>query len=156
MATTKPAIVPGAIERPIGAIWPAYLLLGVCFGIVLALAEVVSWFRMQEMFRFQSPRMYLIIGSAVLTAAASVRLIGWLGITTVSGDPIVIPPKAMGRGIRYVAGGIVFGIGWALNGACPGPLFALLGSGMTVMIVVIAAALLGTWVYGLLRPRLPH
>ena len=133
----------------------AYLLLGVCFGIVLTKSEVVSWFRIQEMFRFQSPRMYEIIASAVVVAAASVALIKRLGLKTLSGEPISIPPKRLGRGIRYAVGGTLFGLGWALTGACPGPLFALVGNGVTVMIVAIGSALAGTWLYGVLRPKLP-
>ena len=134
----------------------AYLLLGVCFGIVLTKSEVVSWFRIQEMFRFQSPRMYEIIASAVVVAAASVALIKRLGLKTVSGEPITVPPKNLGHGVRYAAGGTIFGLGWALTGACPAPLFALVGSGVTVMIVAIISALAGTWLYGFLRPKLPH
>ena len=135
---------------------PIYLLLGIGFGITLTKSEVLSWFRIQEMFRFQSPRMYEIIGSAVAVAAASVALIRRLGLKTVSGEPIAIPPKSLGRGVRYALGGTIFGLGWALTGACPGPLFALVGNGVTVMIAAIASALAGTWLYGLLRPRLPH
>ena len=136
--------------------WLIYLLLGICFGIVLTQSELISWFRFQEMFRFQSPRMYLIMGSAVMTAAISVALIKRLGMKTVTGEPIAIPPKELGRGVRYIAGGIIFGIGWALAGACPGPLFALVGNGITVMLAAIASALLGTWIYGMLRSKLPH
>ena len=135
---------------------PIYLLLGIGFGITLTKSEVLSWFRIQEMFRFQSPRMYEIIGSAVAVAAASVALIRRLGLKTVSGEPIAIPPKSLGRGVRYAVGGTIFGLGWALTGACPGPLFALVGNGVTVMIAAIASALAGTWLYGWLRPRLPH
>jgi uncharacterized protein len=133
-----------------------YLFLGVCFGIVLTKSEVLSWFRIQEMFRFQSPRMYEIIASAVVVAAVSVAVIKRLGWKTISGEPIAIPPKSLGLGVRYAVGGTIFGLGWALTGACPGPLFALLGNGVTVMIAAIASALAGTRLYGLLRPRLPH
>ena len=133
-----------------------YLLLGVAFGVTLTKSEVLSWFRIQEMFRFQSPRMYEIIASAVAVAAASVALIERLGLKTVSGEPIASPPKSLGRGIRYAVGGTIFGLGWALTGACPGPLFALVGNGVTVMIAAVGSALAGTWLYGLLRPRLPH
>lgn len=136
--------------------WLAYPFLGVLFGIVLTQSELISWYRFQEMFRFQSPRMYLIIASAVATSAVSIALIKRLGIKTISGEPITIPPKEMGKGIRYAAGGTLFGIGWALTGACPGPLFALVGNGLTVMLAAIVSALAGTWVYGWLRPRLPH
>jgi uncharacterized membrane protein YedE/YeeE len=134
----------------------AYLLLGIGFGIVLTKSEVVSWFRIQEMFRFQSPRMYEIIASAVVVAGASVAFIRQVGLKTISGEPITIPPKTLGNGVRYAVGGTIFGLGWALTGACPGPLFALVGSGVTVMIVAIVSALAGTWLYGVLRPRLPH
>jgi uncharacterized protein len=134
----------------------AYFLLGIGFGIVLTRSEVVSWFRVQEMFRFQSPRMYEIIASAVVVAAASVALVKKLGLKAISGERITIPPKTLGNGVRYAVGGTIFGLGWALTGACPGPLFALVGSGVTVMIVAIFSALAGTWLYGFLRSRIPH
>ena len=134
----------------------AYLVIGTLFGILFTKAEVISWFRIQEMFRFQSVHMYGIIGSAVGVAAASIWLIKRFGVRTISGDPIVIPPKELGRGTRYWAGGTIFGLGWALTGACPGPLFALIGAGNSVVIVVLVSAIAGTWLYGYLRPRLPH
>jgi len=137
-------------------IWLAYPLLGICFGITLTQSEIVSWFRFQEMFRFQSPRMYEIMASAIAVGAVSIVLIKRLGVKSISGEPIAIPPKTMGMGVRYAVGGTIFGVGWALSGACPGPLFALVGNGVTVMIVAIASALAGTWLYGFLRPRLPH
>jgi hypothetical protein len=118
-----------------------YLLLGVAFGFVLSRSEVISWFRIQEMFRFQSFRMYGIIGSAVVTAAISVALIKRIGLKSVSGESIAIPRKSLGSGIRYAAGGAIFGLGWALTGACPGPLFALIGNGVSVMIVAVVSAL---------------
>jgi uncharacterized membrane protein YedE/YeeE len=133
-----------------------YPILGACFGFTLVQSEVVSWFRIQEMFRFQSLRMYEIIASAVLVAAVSVALIKRLKLKSLAGEPITIPPKSLGRGIRYAVGGTIFGWGWALTGACPGPMFALVGSGVSVMLVAIASALAGTWLYGYLRPRLPH
>ena len=133
-----------------------YLLLGVAFGIVLTKSEVLSWFRIQEMFRFQSLRMYGIIGSAVVTAAVSVALIKRLQLKSASGEVISIPPKQVGTGVRYAVGGIIFGLAWALTGACPGPLFALIGAGVPVMVVAVLSALLGTWIYGWLRPKLPH
>jgi hypothetical protein len=135
---------------------PLYFVLGLFFGVVLIKSEVVSWWRIQEMFRFQSFHMYGILGSAVAVAGASLALIRRLGARTLDGEEIVITPKALGRGYRYWIGGGLFGIGWALTGACPGPLFALVGSGVTVMLVAIASALAGTWAYGHLRPRLPH
>jgi uncharacterized protein len=134
----------------------AYLLLGVAFGTVLTKSEVISWFRIQEMFRFQSFRMYGIIGSAVVTAAISVILIRKFQLKSLSGEAISIPSKELRHGVRYGLGGLIFGLGWALTGACPGPLFALIGAGSSVMVVAIASALVGTWSYGWLRPRLPQ
>jgi len=133
-----------------------YLLLGIAFGVVLTKSEVLSWFRIQEMFRFQSPRMYEIIVSAIVVAAISVALIKRLGAKTISRQTIHIPPKTLAHGVRYAVGGTIFGLGWALTGACPGPLFALVGNGVTVMAAAIISALAGTWLYGVLRPRLPH
>jgi len=133
-----------------------YLVLGVLFGVTLTKSEVTSWFRIQEMFRFHAFHMYGVIASALLVAAASLALVRWLGLRTAAGEPIAIAPKSMGRGHRYWLGGTLFGVGWALTGACPGPLFALVGSGLSVMLVAIASALAGTFVYGLLRSRLPH
>ena len=108
------------------------------------------------MFRFQSPRMYEIIASAIAVATFSVQLIRRLGLKSASGELITIPPKPLGHGVRYAVGGTIFGLGWALTGACPGPLFALIGNGLTVMILAVGSALAGTWLYGFLRPRLPH
>jgi len=119
-------------------------------------SEVISWFRIQEMFHFQSFRMYGIIGSAVATAALSIALIKRTGMKSIDGEKISIPAKHLGSGIRYAAGGILFGLGWALTGACPGPLFALIGAGVSVSIITAASALAGTWLYGWLRPLLPH
>lgn len=133
-----------------------YLVLGVLFGIVVTKAEVISWFRIQEMFRFQSFRMYGIIGSAIITAALSLQLITRLGVRAADGTTIVVPPKVMGSGTRYWLGGTLFGLGWALSGACPGPLFALLGNGVWIMGVTILSAIVGTFTYGVLRPHLPH
>jgi uncharacterized protein len=142
------------VPRP--AFLAIYLLLGIAFGFVLSRSEVISWFRIQEMFRFQSFRMYGIIGSAVVTGAVSVALIKRSGIKSVAGDPISIADKELGSGIRYAVGGTIFGLGWVLTGACPGPLFALIGNGVTVMIAAVVSALAGTWAYGWLRPHLPH
>lgn len=135
-----------------------YLLLGVYFGVVLTKSEVISWFRIQEMFRFDSFHMYGIIGAAIAVAALSLWLIRRTGVRTLSGEEIPAPaPKKLGRvNTRYWLGGTIFGMGWALTGACPGPLFALVGNGVLVMLVAILGALAGTWVYGQLRPRLPH
>ena len=141
-------------ERPM--IMIIVFLLGTFFGVTLCNGEVISWFRIQEMFRFQGFHMFGIFATALPTGIMTVQIVKRRGIRTLQGEAITIPPKQWGRGIRYVAGGIIFGLGWALTGACPGPLFALLGSGVGVMAVAIASALVGTWAYGLLRPRLPH
>jgi uncharacterized membrane protein YedE/YeeE len=133
-----------------------YFLIGGAFGAVLLESEVISWFRIQEMFRFESFHMYGIIASAIVVAAVSLEIIKRLGVRDRTGAPIALPRKTLGSGIRYIAGGTIFGAGWALTGACPGPLVALVGAGVPVMLVAIAAALAGTWTYGLLRPRLPH
>lgn len=131
-----------------------YLMVGLVFGIVFVKAEVISWFRIQEMFRLQSFHMYGIIGSAVLVAMLSIWLIKKFRIKTVSGEPIVIKPKEFNKGQIY--GGILFGLGWAVTGACPGPLFAQIGTGATVVVVTLISAIFGTWVYGKFRNRLPH
>jgi len=133
-----------------------YFLIGALFGGVIVEAEVVSWFRIQEMFRFEAFHMYGIIGSAVLTAGVTLQVIKRLGLRAPDGTPLGLAPKTLGTGLRYVAGGTMFGLGWALTGACPGPLFALVGAGVPAMLLTILSALAGTWVYGLLRPSLPH
>ena len=133
-----------------------YLLVGITFGVVLTKGEAISWFRIQEMFRFQGFHMFGIFATALPTAIIGVQLLKRRWRRTLAGEPIVIPPKHLGSGVRYAAGGTLFGLGWALTGACPGPLFALLGSGVTTMAVAIASAMLGTWTYGRLRSRLPH
>lgn len=132
-----------------------YLLVGTFFGIVLTKAEVVSWYRIYEMFRFDSFHMYGVIGSAVAVGILLVQLIKRTHIKSILGTDINIPPKT--RSIaRYLFGGIIFGLGWALTGLCPGPMFILVGHGVGVMLVVIASAVLGTFTYGLLRDKLPH
>ena len=133
-----------------------YFLLGCAFGAVLTESEVISWFRIQEMFRFQAFHMYGVIASAILVAGASLALIKRLELRASDGERLGLAPKAVGSGARYVIGGAIFGVGWALTGACPGPLGALVGSGVPVMIVAVVSALAGTWTYGYLRPRLPH
>lgn len=145
---------PTAASRKIGL--PIYLLIGVYFGILLTKSEVISWFRIQEMFRFQSFHMYGIIGSAVLVGIISVQIIRRLKARAATREEISIPPKEWGKGYRYWIGGTLFGFGWALLGACPGPIFALIGAGVTVLVVGIVSALAGTWVYAYLRPSLPH
>jgi len=145
---------PPRSPRPLG-LW-AYCLVGILFGVLITKAEVISWFRIQEMFRFQGFHMFGIFATALPTGILTVQALKRWGLHTVRGEAITIPPKRWGRGIRYIAGGMIFGLGWALTGACPGPFFALLGSGIGVMSVAIASALVGTWTYGLLRPSLPH
>lgn len=137
-----------------GVLW--YFVLGCLFGIVLIKSEVVSWFRIQEMFRFQAFHMYGVIMSAVAVAAASIEILKRTRALTVTGGAISIPSKELGWGHRYWIGGSLFGVGWALTGACPGPLFALAGSGLSVYLVVIVSAVAGTWLYGILRPHLRH
>jgi uncharacterized protein len=131
-----------------------YLLLGVAFGIVFVKAEIISWFRIQEMFRLQSFHMYGVIGTAVITGMISIFLIKKFKIKTLAGEEVKIAPKKFNKGQVY--GGLIFGIGWAITGACPGPLFAQIGSGFTVVIVTFLSAVAGTWVYGYLQPKLPH
>lgn len=130
-----------------------YVAAGIFFGIVLIKSEVISWFRIQEMFRLQSFHMYGVIGSAVITGMIAVAIIKRTGAKTIYGEPITFQPKSFNKGQIY--GGLLFGFGWALTGACPGPLFAQIGAGFTVSIVTMASAILGTWVYGLLRDKLP-
>ncbi len=131
-----------------------YLVLGVAFGIVFVKAEIISWFRIQEMFRLQSFHMYGVIGTAVITGMISIFLIRKFKIKTLGGEEVKIAPKTFNKGQVY--GGLIFGIGWAITGACPGPLFAQIGSGFTVVIVTFLSAVAGTWVYGYLQPKLPH
>lgn len=131
-----------------------YLLAGALFGIILVKAEVISWFRIQEMFRLQSFHMFGVIGSAVVVGMISVWLIRKFRVKTIYGEPIEIPKKKFNRGQIY--GGLIFGLGWAITGACPGPLFAQIGTGATVIIVTLLSAIAGTWVYGRFRERLPH
>jgi uncharacterized protein len=133
-----------------------YLVVGLVFGFVLIKSEVVSWFRIQEMFRFDSIHMYGIIGLAIIVGIISVQIIKRKNLKDAEGNPITIPPKDASQVTRYILGGSIFGLGWALLGACPGPMFALLGSGLTIMLIPILAALLGTYTYGILRPKLPH
>ncbi|MBL7806051.1 MAG: YeeE/YedE family protein [Saprospiraceae bacterium] len=131
-----------------------YLLAGILFGILLTKAEVISWWRIQEMYRLQSFHMYGVIGSAVVTGAISVWLMKRFNVRTRNGEPIVIQPKSFDKGI--VIGGLLFGIGWGITGACPGPLYAQIGAGMTVVVVTLLSAIAGTWTYGKLREKLPH
>ena len=131
------------------------LLLGTLFGIILVKAEVLSWFRIQEMFAFQSIHMYGIIGSAVVVGAISVLIIRSLGIRSIEGNVIEVKDKAPNYKSAYL-GGTLFGLGWAMTGACPGPLYALIGSGTTIMVLAVVAGIIGVYVYAALRDRLPH
>lgn len=132
-----------------------YILAGILFGIIMSKSEAISWYRIQEMFRFQSFHMFGIIGTAVVTGVIAVWLMKKMKSRDVEGDPISFPDKQKAWR-RYLFGGTIFGLGWALTGACPGPVFVLLGQGYLVMIIVIIGSLLGTFVYGLLKNRLPH
>lgn len=131
-----------------------YLAAGILFGVLLVKSEVISWFRIQEMFRLQSFHMFGVLGSAVLTGIISLWLIKKYNIKTISGEKIVLPTKKFNKG--QIFGGLIFGFGWAITGACPGPLFAQIGSGFSIIIITLFSAIAGTWVYGLLRERLPH
>jgi len=131
-----------------------YLAFGILFGIILIKSEVISWFRIQEMFRLQSFHMFGVIGSAVVVGAISVFLIKKFNIKTIHGEEIILPEKSFNKG--QIIGGLMFGFGWAMTGACPGPLFAQLGYGATATLITIFMALVGTWVYGLIREKLPH
>ena len=134
-----------------------YLTAGAYLGVVFVKSEILSWYRIQEMFRFGSLHMYLVMASALVVAALGVRIIQRLGLRALDGREITIPAKEMtARGTRYWLGGTVFGLGWALLGACPGPIFALLGAGVTSMIIALLSAMAGTWAYGALQSRLPH
>ncbi|MHC4952870.1 MAG: DUF6691 family protein [Planctomycetota bacterium] len=133
-----------------------YLAAGTLFGIVLTKTEVISWFRIQEMFHFKSFHMYGVIGSAVAVGALSLFLMRKLGIKTAQGQEVKIDTKSLGTGRRYILGGTVFGLGWGLVGACPGPMFALIGNGFTVAIVILLSATVGTRTYAALHDKLPH
>jgi len=137
--------------------WPSYikyLIMGSLFGIILVKSEVISWYRIQEMFRLQSFHMYGVIGSAVVTGMISVWLIKKFNIKTIQGEKLELPTKTFNKGQIY--GGLIFGFGWAITGACPGPLFAQIGAGFSVVIVTLLSAIAGTWVYGYFRDVLPH
>src|SRR5688500_3314913 len=130
------------------------LVLGTAFGILLVKAQVISWYRIQEMFRLHSFHMYGIIGTAVLVGMLSVWMIKRFDIRTINNERVVFHDKKFHWG--NVIGGLLFGFGWAITGACPGPLFAQIGSGFLVVTVTLLSAIGGTWVYGLLRDKLPH
>lgn len=132
-----------------------YLFIGILFGIIMTKSEAISWYRMQEMFRFQSFHMYGIIGSALVVGVLMTFWIKKRQFNSIEGHPITFKDKNFSIP-RYLFGGIVFGLGWALSGACPGPMFTLIGNGFSVFIVVILSAVLGTLTYGIFRNHLPH
>lgn len=131
-----------------------YLLVGIAFGIVFVKAEIISWFRIQEMFRLQSFFMFGVIGTAVVVGMISVWLIKKFNIKTLRGESIKFEDKTFNKG--HIYGGLIFGMGWAITGACPGPLFAQIGSGFLVIGITFLSAVAGTWVYGFFREKLPH
>ncbi|MGI8747839.1 MAG: YeeE/YedE family protein [Deinococcus sp.] len=133
----------------------SYLLAGTFFGVVLVKSEAASWYRIQEMFRFQSVHMYGLIGSAVLTGMITNWLLRRMQARSLNGETIHVQSKDPGLP-RYVLGGLIFGLGWGLSGVCPGPIFTLLGSGVWPMLIVLLFALIGTWLYGVFRDHLPH
>ena len=131
-----------------------YAVVGIIFGIAFTKAEIISWFRIQEMFRLQSFHMYGVLGTAIAIGVISVWLIKRRNIKTIYGEQIEFHPKKFNKG--QIIGGLIFGLGWAMTGACPGPLFAQIGAGFMVIAVVLLSAVAGTWVYGYFRDRLPH
>jgi len=141
-------------EKRLWSYYVRFVIVGIFFGIILVKSEVISWFRIQEMFRFQSFRMYGIMGSAVLVGIVSILLIKKFKLKSIDGESIDLPRKLFNKGQVY--GGLMFGLGWAVTGACPGPLFAQIGAGATVVLITLLSAVAGTWVYGLVRDRLPH
>ena len=132
-----------------------FLLAGTIFGIIMAQSEAMSWYRIQEMFRFQSFHMYGIIGTAVVLGALGVFIIKKFNIKDMYGDPIQFEPKER-QWVKSILGGTLFGLGWALSGACPGPIVVNVGFGFTSMLIVLAFAVLGTFTYGYFRDKLPH
>lgn len=131
-----------------------FLLTGTIFGIILAKTEVISWYRIQEMFHFQAFHMYGVIMSAIIVGIISISLIKFFKIRSLDGSAIILKPKTFHKG--NIWGGIIFGIGWAMTGACPGPIFTLIGYGNLVFIIVLISAMLGTFTYGVVKEKLPH
>jgi uncharacterized protein len=131
-----------------------YLVVGILFGIVFIKAEIFSWYRIQEMFRLQEFHMFGVIGSAVMVGLISIQIIKRFNIKTIAGEKVELNDKKFNKGQIY--GGLIFGLGWALTGSCPGPMFVQIGAGFTVVLVVLASAIFGTWLYGLLKNKLPH
>jgi uncharacterized membrane protein YedE/YeeE len=152
-STNAMCVNQSEMDEPLYTKWK-YAVAGILFGIILIKSEVVSWYRIQEMFRLQSFHMFGVIGSAVVVGMLSVLLIKKFNVKTIDGEPIKLEDKKFNKGQIY--GGLVFGFGWAITGACPGPLFAQIGSGAFAVIVTLFSAIAGTWTYGLLRDRLPH
>lgn len=149
MAATTTATRRGNLVRAAG-----YLAVGIYFGVILIKGQVADWFRIQQMFHLQQFHMFGIIGSAIVTAMAGVWLLRRMQARSSQGDLVSVGAKTLHKG--QLIGGFVFGLGWAATGACPGPLFAQIGSGASIVLLTLAGALLGTWIYGWLRPRLPH
>ena len=143
-----------SLQNPSVISYVKYLIMGIIFGIILIKSEVISWYRIQEMFRLQSFHMFGVIGSAVITGIISILIIKKFQIKTIRGEQILLPKKEFSKGQIY--GGLIFGFGWAITGACPGPLFAQIGSGFSVIIVTLLSAIAGTWFYGLFKEKLPH
>ena len=135
--------------------WIKFLISGTFFGVIMSKAEIISWYRIYEMFRFESFHMYGVIGSAVILGVVGVAIIKKSGIKSIYGEKINFPSKDK-IFFRYIIGGTIFGLGWAMTGACPGPLFVLLGKGVWSILVVIFGAILGTFLYGLVIKKLPH
>ena len=132
-----------------------FFSLGIFFGVVLTKSEVISWYRIYEMFHFDAFHMYGVIGSAVVLGIICTAIIKWRKLSATTGYPITFTPKKRSVA-RYLIGGTIFGLGWAMVGACPGPIYALIGLGYSVIVVVLLSAVAGTWVYGLVRHKLPH
>lgn len=132
-----------------------FLLLGILFGIILTKTEAVSWFRIQEMFRFQSIHMFGLLGTAIPTAMLGLWLIRKFNLKTIDSEAIMIPEKKFYR-YKYLFGGIIFGLGWALTGACPGPIYAIIGNGNSVFIIVLLSAMVGVLLHNLIKDKLPQ
>ena len=132
-----------------------FILVGIVFGIMFVKTEVVSWFRIYEMFRFESFHMYGIIGSAVILGIIFTLIIKKNHLRDMYGNDIMFMDKAK-TWPRYIIGGSIFGLGWAMTGACPGPMFTLLGGGFFIMLVIIVFAIIGTWIYGAIKDKIPH
>lgn len=143
-----------SLQNPSAISYVKFLIMGIIFGVILVKSEVISWYRIQEMFRLQSFHMFGVIGSAVITGMVSILIIKKYKIKTIKGEQIILAKKEFNKGQIY--GGLIFGFGWAITGACPGPLFAQIGSGFSVIIVTLFCAIAGTWFYGLLKEKLPH